>query len=106
MKKPIQPLPSIRTILTSITDTYNNNSDFKAYLASSSIAFTFSRGLLAMKAGVTLVGEPKSVGVLTFSSLKDKSNILIDANFLLKQNVEVYFIDCEIGDTYSSQTKM
>lgn len=59
-----------------------------------------------MKAGVTLVGEPKSVGVLTFSSLKDKSNILIDANFLLKQNVEVYFIDCEIGDTYSSQTKM
>ncbi len=59
-----------------------------------------------MKSSVTLVGEPKSIGVLAFSGMKDRSNILVDANFLLKQSFEVYFVDCEIGDTYSSQTKM
>jgi len=87
-----------------ILETQHNGSTLQAYLYTSPIKIPFQKGILYIKNKLILYGQRRTTATLRFQGYNEDSGFLADNDFILNQTFQVYFEDCELGDTYNPIT--
>lgn len=81
-----------------------STSSFVPYISGNNIYY-FSKGRIAVKADLIMIGERGATATLTMSTLLSGSNMLIENGLILSQPINIVFGNCTIGDVYNTETK-
>jgi len=83
----------------------NNISKYAASLVSSPIRFKFSNGQFFAKHTIKMHGEPETTATLRFQNVQGSSDFIQDSGMNGIFDIQVQFVDCEIGDIFDSSTR-